>query len=550
MTDRRAPRNAPDRPISRRRAAERAEARLRLRAVVVVALVLAGTLVAGSTVHRRVPALPVALPTGELPAVSLTSSASVEWQCPGPLPAGSSVFRSSVIVANPGSRTADVEVGVDGVAGKARGGSALPSWTERLSVAPHSQRTLGLHTTGPPQDDAVSVLATAGSVAVFESVAMAPSAGHRGRPRGAGSAVPEAPHQSPCATGTTSNSYIAAGSTSGRSDVVVSLFNPTATQAVAAVQVSTGSGEVSPPALQGLIIKAYSLQVVDLGTSVVQQSTIAVSETASTGRLVLGAWETLEADTTATTSVTGQALLLGVATAQSSWVMSPGSGQPDRSVRRRVFDPGSRPSTVTISVPVAGYPLSEISAVVPPGGVREILLPLPAPVSSGSSKRKAPPAVEGPIVVRTAEGVGIVIARVAVARVSAHADTVGVMAATANPASAWLVPAVTETPLPPGSTALAGGLVISNPGTSAVRVAVSQMSTSGAVLSPLTQVTVAAGSTRFVVVRITSTGGSFAGYELSAVSEVEVEQGFYAVGTPSAPIPFSPAPVAGIPVLP
>jgi hypothetical protein len=124
------------------------------------------------------------------------------------------------------------------------------------------------------------------------------------------------------------------------------------------------------------------------------------------------------------------------------------------------------------------------------------------------------------------------------------------MAATANPASAWLVPAVTETPLPPGSTALAGGLVISNPGTSAVRVAVSQMSTSGAVLSPLTQVTVAAGSTRFVVVRITSTGGSFAGYELSAVSEVEVEQGFYAVGTPSAPIPFSPAPVAGIPVLP
>jgi hypothetical protein len=75
------------------------------------------------------------------------------------------------------------------------------------------------------------------------------------------------------------------------------------------------------------------------------------------------------------------------------------------------------------------------------------------------------------------------------------------------------------------------------------------MSTSGG-LSPLTEVTVAPGSTRFVLVRISHTGGPFAGFELSSAAAVVVEQGYYAVGTPSAPVPFSPMPVAGIPVLP
>ncbi|MGA8679112.1 MAG: hypothetical protein ABSB54_12520 [Acidimicrobiales bacterium] len=530
-----------------RRQSNRAETNLRLRAVALVALMLAGILIAGRAVHADISPAATLLTSGQLPVVNLASSASVEWECPGPLPAGTSPYRSSVIIANPGQRPATVVVDVAArrVASKHLAGRPLPSWSTQLTVTPRSQQVVVLRTTGPKQNDAVSVLSTSGSVGVFESVATAPSARVRHKGQTAGETSLGTPEQSPCATGVTGSSYLASGSTAGRSDVVVSLFNPTATQAVAAIRVSTGSAVVVPPALQGIIIKPYSLQVFQLARWVVQQATVAVTETTSVGRVAMGASESIESDSTAATVVSGQALLIGVATPNDAWVMTSGLGQPLRTVSVRVYDPGSRAASVTIFCPVVGKPLTEITAVVPAGEVRAVTLPLPT--ASNTSRGKAPPPlVAGPIVVRTAEGVGVVVARIVVRQDTPRSQTVSVVAATANPADDWLVPAGSGTSVAV-ATSVAGSLVVSNAVSAPADLEVDQLAAAGqSNAATLTTLTVAAGGTGTVKLQLAGT--SFAVLEVRASSPVVIEQD-YSPASASDTAPVGPTPVEGIPVI-
>jgi hypothetical protein len=538
---------------------------------------LAGVLVAGGIVHANGSPAAVLAPAGQLPVVSLRSSGSVDWVCPGPLPAGASTRRSSVVVTNPGQRRASVEVVVSAVkAGSSDAGTRLPPWSTQLSVAPRTQRVVSLRTTGPEQDDAVSVLSTAGAVAVFESVATAPTGTlavvHKGgKPIRVAATAPE---QSPCSTGVAGTSYLAGGSTAGQSDVVVSLYDPTATQAVASIRVSTGSASVEPPELQGVIIKPYSLQVFDLARSVVQQATVAVTATTSVGRIDLGASETVASDSTASTSVSGQALLIGIAAPQQTWVMTPGLSGSDRTVAVDLYDPGSRPASVTMSSSVPGRPLIEVSATVPAGEVRQVGLPAPTATpssshTSGSHKSArnptVPPPVEGAVIVRTAEGVGLVVARVATQRSGAHSETVATVAATAEASDGWVLP-VSSGQSATGTAAhstsstsgqgtrstqpLGGALLISNPGPATVEVHVMELSAAAPLsVVRLTTVSVVAGGTSTVTLQLRLTGPPFAGLQVDASSAVVAEADLYARSATGQALAIAPVPLEGIPVI-
>ncbi len=531
-----------------KRDAGRLEASQRLRAVALVLVLLAGILLAGAFVHPRSAAVLSSAPGGQLPSVSLTSSAAVEWECPGPLPAGSSADRSSVIIVNPDVKPASVEIQVEAVTvGSRKGGHALPPSRTQMSLGPRSEQVVPLATTGPAQDDAVSVLATAGAVAVFESVAavqLPPPVRHHGSARQALLSI--APLESPCTTGATTSSYVAAGSTAGQSDVIVSLFDPTATQAVAAIRVSTGSAVITPPALQGLIVKPYSLQIFNLSRWVVQQPDVAVAVSTTIGRVALGAAETVASDPTAATAMNGQALLVGVAVPEDTWVMTPGLGQITRTVSVDVYDPGPRPATVTIASPVLGRPLTEISVVVPAGLVREVELPLP---TAGSPAGNEPLPVEGPIVIRTAEGVGVVVARVAVQHLGPHTETVALAAGTAQPSDGWVVP-VTAGSATTTVPRLSGGLVFSNPGSEPAVLRISELTTASgsSSLQQLSTLTLAGGSSAKVVLRLPIAGADFAGLIVDSGTPIVAEQDFYALGTVQHPVPVAPVPTLGVAV--
>jgi hypothetical protein len=532
------PRSKGDRDLSERR--------LRARAAGFVVLMLAGVLIAGAVV-RSAPLRPVgAAPSGQLPSVSLTSHSSVEWDCPGPLPAGASSERSAVVVANPARGRARVLVDVVAVtATRGAVGAPLPSSSSWLELAPYSERVLTLPTSGPARNDAVSVLSTAGAVAVFESVS--PAAVAVTRPHHKTS--PSAPEQSPCSTGAATTLYIASGSTVGESDIIVSLFDPTATQAVAGVEVSTQSGSVAPPALQGLIVRPYSVQVFDIGRSVVQQPIVAITVTTTAGSVAVGASETFASDVTASTSASGRALVIGIGRAQDRWVFTPGLGATSRTVGLRLYDPGSRAASVTISSPVTGEPPIEITEEVPAGDVRGVQLPLPVaalPRAQRTSRTpRVPPAVEGPIVVQTAEGVGIVVSRIAVLTVEAHEETVAFAAVTSMPSIGWVVPALAS------GESVAGGIVISNPGFEPVEDEIVGLTARGgrASVIEVSRLTVAPGASTTAPVSLPASPAVFSGLLVTASAPVVVEQDLYAVSTPHEVVPISPVPVEGVPVV-
>jgi hypothetical protein len=424
-------------------------------------------------------------------------------------------------------------------------GAPLPGWSTRLELAPFSERVVALAASGPSQNDAVSVLSTEGAVAVFESVSPArtrvihlhhePSL--------------SAPEQSPCSTGTTTSSYVASGSTEGESDILVSLFDPTATQAVAGIRVSTGSRSVTPPTHEGLIVRPYSLQVFDVARSVVQQATVAITVTTTAGSVAVGASETVASDASASTSASGHALVIGIGQPRDRWVLSPGLGATGRTVGLRVYDPGSRAATVAISSPVEGRSPIEITEEVPAGEVRAIELPVPAaplaktPKTSGIEQHA--PTAEGPIVVQTARGVGVVVSRIAALTVGNHEETVALAAVTSAPASDWVVPATAS------GASVAGGIVISNSGLEAVEVEVVGLTARGgaASVTRLSKLIVPPRASTTAFVHLPASGATFSGVFVRASAHVVVEQDLYALSTPHEVVPLAPVPVEGVPVV-
>jgi hypothetical protein len=307
-----------------------------------------------------------------------------------------------------------------------------------------------------------------------------------------------------------------------------------------------------------LIIKPYSLEVFDVGRSVVQQPAVAFAVTTTAGRVAVGAYETVASDPTARTSVTGEALVIGIDHPQDQWVLTPGLGTTRRAVALRVYDPGSRPASVTVSSPVAGGPAIEETDEVPAGEVRAIELLAPAAGStatgtasttsttSGAGSRAATAAVEGPIVVRAARGVGVVVSRIAVLTLGVHYQTVAFAAVTSVPADDWVLPAIAS------GTTLAGGVVVSNPGLASVTVEVEGFGAAagaGGAVRQLGKLTVAAGASATESFALVGSGAGLSGVLVRSGAQVVVEQDFYALGTHDDDVSIAPVPVEGIPLV-
>jgi len=468
------------------------------------------------------------------------------------LPAGDTSEHSQIIVVNtapwPTVATVDVAATTTPATGS---GETLPPWSTQIVLPAHSEQQVPLRTTGPAQNDAASVVSTKGAVAVFEAVAPVAGAGttHTAE-HTAGTAEtlqatrPAAPEESPCAVGTSPTSYLATGSTLGNSSVSVSLYDPTATEAVVGLSVSTGSALVTPPALQGLIIKPDSVQVFDIGRWVVQQPTVAVTVAATVGRVVVGAAETQGA----TQNMSGQALMLGVQRPQPAWIFAPGPLASGRVSFVRVYDPGPRQATVTISSPIAGHAPMEITAVIPAEGVRAIALPLPGAAHTASGQQETTSkarVVEGPIVVRSAQSVGVVVARVASVPAGGPSQTMTNVAVTSGPATSWVLPTV------PAQVPLVGLVEVSNPGRSSVRVHVTEMpATRGRSQSPPSRtVTVGAGATVGVSLSIPVSGSSFGALFVSATAPVVVEEDLAILSTVRGTPPLALCLLEGVPVI-
>ncbi len=282
------------------------------------------------------------------PTVAVGPAASTAWYCPGPLPVGPRAEAASIAVANLGGTRLAGQLRVARTSGA--------SSAEAVSVAPDGERILALPQTGTAGWAAVTVLLDGAGAAVEQVV------------RGAfGTAA------SPCVEAAAQTTYFPSGSTVGAADLSLALYDPTGTPAVVEVSVATGSGTVSPPALQGVSVGAGELVVVDLGRDVPEQKTVATTVTTTSGQVATGALVTVARPGGGLT----EAITTGTSETGSRWWFAPAPLGPRASETFAVLDPGSSASRVALRLG-SGSSASELVAVVPAGQVVQIAAPAPA----------------------------------------------------------------------------------------------------------------------------------------------------------------------------
>lgn len=249
--------------------------------------------------------------------------------------------------------------------------------------------------------------------------------------------------ETPCASSTSSSWFFASGSTAGNDGIALSVLNPGVTPAVVDTTLTTASGAVlNPAAYQGVTVEPRSLVVEYLSDHDEGDASVAATVTAVSGSVVAAELQSYTA-----TGRTGVALDTGAPAAARHWAFPLTEEIAGAMVRFHVYDPGSRPARVTMSVGFAQGSASPISLTVPAHGARAV---------TAEHQSRLPVGTPYWVQFTSAAPAGIVVAReVAGPAGGTGTPRHGLVLGTAAGARQWLLPAVTG----PGTAPWALGIV-------------------------------------------------------------------------------------------
>ena len=256
------------------------------------------------------------------PVASPVTAATSTWFCPGvPAPPDGSVA-GFVTITNPTEAELPALLTVVPNEGN-------PA-TRNLTLAPHSTTSINLAEVAPAAYVAAQVDIEGGGVVVEQSVA-------RGEIR----------DPSACATAASASWYLADGVTTRDPRLTYLLYNPYPDDAIVDMEFATNEGPFSPQPLQGLVVRANSVRVVDITEQVRRRTAVAgTSSAARSGRLVLGRIQTFDG------SAGREGFTSGVAapTTAPVWFFPDGRRVPQVSERVIVFNPGDEVAEIDIEV--------------------------------------------------------------------------------------------------------------------------------------------------------------------------------------------------------
>jgi hypothetical protein len=323
----------------------------RLLAIAAVLVVLSLVGVANAFISSPHPSGPSPLSLDTSVAYVRSDATSSAWYCAGPLPIGTQPEYSAISVANVSARGIVGEL----VVVSTEGGVTR----ERFSVGADAQAVLHLPSVGPRTFSAATVLVNSANIGVNEILE---------RPSG--------PIATPCVSHDAPNAYVAAGSTKGASNVDLSLYDPSATPAVASVTFATSSGLVSPPAYQGIPVGSGEDVVLDVGHFVPQREVVAAMVSSIGGHIVVGALDTMDVAPGVDAS-----LLTATPVPASTWMFS---GAPAGSSTRQgfyVLNPGTKAAHVALDVTSPSGTASVDLNVAPQSSTLVGLAPDPDPLA-------------------------------------------------------------------------------------------------------------------------------------------------------------------------
>lgn len=410
----------------------------RLAAVGLVAVSLVAAGFASRSAHPA-PAPKVAAPAvagnGGLPLVVGRAASSAAWYCPGPLPYGGG-SHSSVVLTSSATHPVTGRVTVS----TGRSAAAVP-----VTVPPGGSVRLPVAGAGASGWAAATVVLDGGGVGVWQEVS------------GPGGSSSES-----CQVTTSASWYLPAGSTARGADAAISLFNPTATSAVASLSFSASFGvasgaaapagspappaPVAPAVFQGVIVGPGQLVVLDVGKQVQLRPELAATVAVTTGRLVAGEWST--------ESLLGhpQDALVDASPAVRSewWFPLAAGGGTSATTGYWLSNPGSEPAKVTILQSLAAGSTASTALTVPATSL--VAVSPPAAAVPPAKGRHGPPAA-GWALVEVSSGAGVVAAQ-GTFPVSGPHGSVGaegypqVSLGAPAPATSWIVTGPAAAPAP------------------------------------------------------------------------------------------------------
>lgn len=266
----------------------------------------------------------------------------------------------------------------------------------------------------------------------------------------------------PCANQTSSEWFFPDGFTASSSDFRILISNPYLSPAIVNVDVATENGPRSPSNLQGFVVPARSLRVLNVSTSGFRDEKIAaITVRASAGRIVAAKYQHYLG-----TGRLGHVMALGAPSTSDQWWFADGEKGAGVTETYMILNPTRTQTTADIVVlgldPTAA-PVPATTVTVPPG---EVIVFDMANVGGLPDGRHG-------VLVTSREGESIVVERILTRPVENTVATTAVLGLQRGyPSNRWVIPVSSN-------LALEGALVILNTSGSAGTVTVASLGPGG-----------------------------------------------------------------------
>src|SRR5262245_37459123 len=272
------------------------------RLLIVVAV--AAFAVVGVTISRDRPTrVTAAFGTNDQPPMPIAPNGdalTTSWFCPGvPSAADKTTGDGSVTVLNPTDRPMNGTITYFPGEGQSMAGP--------LSVEPRQQAVVVPRDTAPAPFTGVLVEVYGTNAVVAETTIT--NAGWS---------------STPCATTASASWYLADGTTTVDSKYQLLVMNPFPDDAIVDLSFVGDDGPHSPSALQGFVVKARTLRVVDVDKSMQRDTLVSATVQARNGRVVVSRFQSLPGPTRK-----GLVMTLGAPSAGSQWWFADGEKGDD-----------------------------------------------------------------------------------------------------------------------------------------------------------------------------------------------------------------------------
>jgi hypothetical protein len=271
-----------------------------------------------------------------------------------------------------------------------------------------------------------------------------------------------------CSTSGGTSWYFPAGTTQPSSTLSLLLLNPFPDDAIADLSFVTEQGQEDPQDFQGLVIPGGTLLGVDLGGHLRDRASVATMVHLRVGRVAAFETEAVQPQTSAQQSAAapgttawppGVDVVLGTPSPGTAWWWPNGVDTANQAEEYVLYNPNANPAQVSLGVVLDQGSADPFQITVEPQSVSVI---------NSNTESRIPIGIGHAAWLRSTNGVGVVAARVTMAASAAAHPGIAEVLGSRLEASRWLIPGA-------GISGASPALVVYNPGTSPVTVAVTSL---------------------------------------------------------------------------